>query len=165
MSSLIYFCQYVKGIKPTILYPEKEKLEQLLTITENELGTFQLVDPSEYEKFPIEEIRQQHTKVAGAYGYILEIGGKRIYYSGDTKTISEKVIQEFREGKLDEFYQDVSRYDTPAHISIEEIKRIFNQSERSKITCMHFDDEITMQMAECVGFNVARVKGLRELER
>ncbi|MCI9087205.1 MAG: hypothetical protein HFJ32_01390 [Clostridia bacterium] len=54
MSSLIYFCQYVKGIKPTILYPEKEKLEQLLTITENELGTFQLVDPSEYEKFPIE---------------------------------------------------------------------------------------------------------------
>ena len=30
---------------------------------------------------------------------------------------------------------------------------------------MHFDDEITMQMAECLGFNVARVKGLRELER
>ena len=75
------------------------------------------------------------------------------------------MIQEFREGKLDEFYQDVSRYDTPAHISIEELKRIFNQSERSKITCMHFDDEITMQMVECVGFNVARVKGLRELER
>ena len=30
---------------------------------------------------------------------------------------------------------------------------------------MHFDDEVTMQMAECLGFNVARVKGLRELER
>jgi len=165
LSSLIYFCQYVKGIKPTIIYPEKEKLEQLLTITENESNTFQLVAQSEYEKFPIEAIRQQHTKVAGAYGYILEIGGKRIYYSGDTKTISPKVIQEFREGKLDEFYQDVSRYDTPAHISIEELKRIFNQSERSQITCMHFDDEITRQMAECLGFNVARVKGLRELER
>ncbi|MCI9039482.1 MAG: hypothetical protein HFJ29_06410 [Clostridia bacterium] len=107
------FCKYVKGIKPTILYPEKEKLEQLLTITENESNTFQLVAPSEYEKFLIEAIR----------------------------------------------------YDTPAHISIEELKRIFSQNERSKITCMHFDDEITMQMAECLGFNVARVKGLRELER
>lgn len=165
LSSLIFFCEYTKGIKPTILYPEKEKLEQLLTITGNEPNTFQIIEPRECEKFQIEAVRQQHTKYVEAYGYIIELGGKRIYYSGDTKTISEKVIREFREGKLDEFYQDVSRYNTPAHMSIEELKRLFNQSERSKITCMHFDDEITRQMAESLGFNVARVKSQREMER
>jgi len=165
LSSLIFFCEYAKGIKPTILYPQKKKLEQFLELTGNEPDTFQIIEPSKCEKFQIEEVKQQHTRFVDAYGYVLELGGKRIYYSGDTKTIPAKVMQEFREGKIDEFYQDVSRYNTLAHMSIEELKQLFSKEERSKITCMHFDDEITRQMAECLGFNIARIKSQREMER
>lgn len=164
LPSLIFFCQFARGIKPTIVYPEKEVLEQFLTIAGNEPKTYQLVQPAECEKIQIEAIKQQHSKFISAYGYVLELGGKKVYYSGDTKTIDQSIMQAFKDGEFDEFYQDVSRYETPAHMNIETLSRIFDEEERKRITCMHFDDEITRQKAESLGFNIAKVRSTREIE-
>lgn len=50
-------------------------------------------------------------------------------------------------------------------MNIETLGALFNKEERNKITCMHFDDEITRTKAECLGFNVSRVNKSMNLER
>lgn len=165
LSSLLFFCEYSKGIVPTVIYPEKNKMNQYLSLVGNEPQTYKLISPRECEKYRIQEIKQEHSKFISAYGYVLELGGKIIYYSGDTKTISKPIIEAFKKGKFDEFYQDTSRYETPVHMNIETLSKLFNERERNKITCMHLDDEITKRKAECLGFDVARVNENLNLER
>lgn len=165
LPSLLFFCEYGKGIIPTVIYPEKRTMNQYLSLVGNEPQAYRLITPKECEKYKIREIKQKHSGFINAYGYILELGERRIYYSGDTKTISKLVVEDFRAGDLDEFYQDVSRYDTPAHMNIETLSKLFNKEERNKITCMHFDDDITKNKAECLGFNISRVNEYRDLER
>lgn len=165
LPSLLFFCEYGKGIIPTVIYPEKSTMEQYLSLVGNEPQAYKIISPEEYEKYKIEEIKQEHSEFINAYGYILELEERKIYYSGDTKTISKSVLEAFRAGKLDEFYQDVSRYDTPAHMNIETLSELFNEEERNKITCMHFDDDITRSKAECLGFNISRVDEYRNLEK
>lgn len=165
LSSLLFFCEYRKGIIPTVIYPEKSTMSQFLSLVGNEPQAYKLITPSECEEYRIHEINQEHSGFINAYGYVLRIGDRCIYYSGDTKTIPQSIIESFRNGKIDEFYQDVSRYDTPAHMNIETLSRLFHKDERNKITCMHFDDDITKNKAECLGFNISRISEYRNLER
>lgn len=165
LSSLLFFCEYGKGIIPTVIYPEKDKMSEYLSLVGNEPQAFRLITPKEYERYKIQEIKQKHSAFIHAYGYILELGGRRIYYSGDTKTISRTVIEAFRAGDIEEFYQDVTRYDIPAHMNIETLSNLFHEGERKKITCMHFDDEITKNKAECLGFDISKINEYKVLER
>lgn len=165
LSSLLFFCEYIKGVIPTIIYPEKNVMSQFLSLVGNEPQAYKLITPQECEEYKIHEIQQEHSEFINAYGYILELEGKRIYYSGDTKTISKPIIDAFRAGKIDEFYQDVSRYDTPTHMNIDALSKLFSEDERKQITCMHFDDDITKNKAECLGFNISRISEYREFER
>lgn len=165
LSSLLFFCEYGKGIIPTVIYPEKNTMSQYLSLVGNEPQAYQLISPKECTKYKIQEIKQKHSKFINAYGYVLELNGRKIYYSGDTKTISENIIEAFRNKEIDEFYQDTSRYETPAHMNVETLSGLFNQEERNRITCMHFDDEITMNKAECLGFNISKVNEDRVIER
>lgn len=165
LPSLLFFCEYRKGIIPTVIYPEKSTMSQFLSLVGNEPQAYKLITPSECEEYRIHEINQEHSGFINAYGYVLRIGDRCIYYSGDTKTIPQPIIESFRNGKIDEFYQDVSRYDTPAHMNIETLSRLFHKDERNKITCMHFDDDITKNKAECLGFNISRISEYRNWER
>lgn len=165
LSSLLFYCEYGKGIVPTVIYPEKSTMQQYLSLVGNEPQAYKLINPTECENYRIKEIKQEHSKFINAYGYILDLEGRKIYYSGDTKTIQKPIIEAFREGRFDDFYQDVSRFETPAHMNIETLGALFNKEERNKITCMHFDDEITRTKAECLGFNVSRVNKSMNLER
>lgn len=165
LPSLLFFCEYGKGIIPTVIYPEKDIMSQYLSLVGNEQQAYKLISPKECEKYKIQEIKQKHSKFINAYGYVLELDEKRIYYSGDTKTIPQNIMEEFKNRKVDEFYQDTSRYETPAHMNIETLSKLFNQEERNRITCMHFDDEITRNKAECLGFNISKVNKCKELER
>lgn len=165
LSSLLFYCEYGKGIVPTVIYPDKSSMQQYLSLVGNEPQAYKLINPTECENYRIKEIKQEHSKFINAYGYILDLEGRRIYYSGDTKTIQMPIIEALKKGVFDEFYQDVSRFETPAHLNIETLSNLFNKEERKKITCMHFDDEITKTKAESMGFSIAKVKNNKDIER
>lgn len=158
LSSLIFYCKYIKKIVPTIIYPEKEVMKQYLNIVGNEDDSYNLSTPKEYSTYPILDIKQKHTDYINAYGYVINIENKKIYYSGDTKTISPVIIKKLQNGELDYFYQDVSRFDTPAHISIDELANLITPEHRHKVTCMHFDDKLTVEKAKQLGFNISKVR-------
>ena len=42
-----------------------------------------------------------------AYGYIIKLDGKTIYYSGDTRSLPDEVFDLLIKGNIDYFFQDV----------------------------------------------------------
>lgn len=157
LPSLIFFCKFVKNIVPTVIYPNTYVMKQYLSITGVSDDLYNLIKPEEYEDYKIESIRQQHVIDIDAYGYIMTIDNKRIFYSGDSKTLNYLILNDFLAGHFDYFYHDISRYETPAHMNIKELAKLVPEEKRRKVTCMHLDDEKTLKMAESLGFKVAVV--------
>lgn len=145
LPSLLFYVEFFYRIKPTIIYPEKEKMEQFLKLSGNHPEWFNIVKPDEFKNYRIEAVQQLHSDYINAYGYIIEIADKIIYYSGDSKNINENVLYMFINGQIDYFYQDVSRYETSAHMNIEDLAKIIPENRREDINCMHFDDKETQR--------------------
>jgi len=158
LPSLLFFCQYALGIKPTVIYPDKETIGEYLKLSGNEPDEFKIVCPNEYEKFSVIDIEQEHSKFIKAYGYLLNIDGKTIYYSGDAHTINPLVLERFNNGQIDYFYQDVTRYENFAHMNIDALNEIILPQYKDKVICMHFDDDIIKEKTERLGFKCATVE-------
>ncbi|MDR1003292.1 MAG: MBL fold metallo-hydrolase [Oscillospiraceae bacterium] len=158
LPSLLFACQFGLQIKPTVIYPEKEVISDYLRTTGNEQDEFLLATPEEYERFDIRYVRQNHSKFINAFGYLLCIDGKTIYYSGDAHDINPEILNKLNVGEIDEFYQDVTRYDNSAHLNIDRLNEIVLPKNRDKVICMHFDDGFTKEKARELGFKCAETE-------
>ena len=151
LGSLMFYCDKI-GIKNiNIMYPDLDKLDQLIKIFGVNKCNYKLIRPSD---LGITEILQKHSFMR-CYGYILHINEKKIYYSGDTKSIPEFVVDLLLNGEIDYFYQDVRITENDYHISFDELVRLIPENHRGKVKCMHYGcedvDEITKK-----GFSIAK---------
>lgn len=154
LPSLLFYIEFLYKIKPTIIYPEKEKIDIFLKISGNDSKWFNLVRPDEFNKFKIDAIEQVHSDNINAYGYLICLDGFKIYYSGDSKRINKDILSMFLNNEIDFFYQDVSKYKTPAHMYIGDLVKIIPENRRQEINCMHFDDEATRNLVLQENFKV-----------
>lgn len=169
LPSLIFYLHYVKNICPRIIFYSNRLMVNYLDIcgVGRELYTHypKLTGGKLYYTMPLEVIFQEHANLEHAYGYVLNIAGYTVYYSGDTTFINQNVLELFRENQkwfhksygINEFYQDVTKYENDAHMNILKLAEIIKPEERSRITCMHFDDDETIEIARNYGFNIAEV--------
>ncbi len=149
LSSLLLYLKFIKKIRPTIIYNEKEKIKLFLNLTGIDYTELNIVNTHEFQKFKIEAIEQIHSKELTSYGYLINIDGKIIYYSGDSKEISEDIYKKFMNDEIDYFYQDVSKNNSKAHMFIEDLEKMIPLEKRHKVNCMHFqDDEIKELLAK-----------------
>ena len=100
-----------------------------------------------------------HSANISAYGYEIVIEGKTAYYSGDTHILPEDILRKFLSGEYDAFYHEVTRYENQVHHHIDSLKQEIPKEKRGGVTCMHLDDEKTMQMAREAGFCVPVIFG------
>lgn len=162
LPSLIFYLHFLKGIKPTIWFPNDDIVKWLeLGNVPKELYNYMLAQDN--EKF-LYVIKQKHTIVESAYGYVMKIQDKWIYYSGDANSF--ELLLEERAGDvfwidknivISHIYHDATKYLNDAHVNIFELLKIFPRTIRENITLMHFDDEETIQIARKYGFKVASV--------
>lgn len=154
LPSLLFYFELISKIKPTIIYPERDQMQLFLTLSGNDSNFYFLKTPDEFNDYQIKEIKQVHAKHINAYGYLIYLNNQVIYYSGDAKNIRDDILKMFMNDEIDYFYQDVSTHNIPAHLHLEELKAIIPINKRSKITCMHFNDEETEAAALNNGFSV-----------
>jgi ribonuclease BN (tRNA processing enzyme) len=153
LPSLLFACEYIFKIRPTVIYPEKQVMTDYFRLTGNDQEKFNLITPDEYSRYSIIPIQQEHSEFINAYGYLMNIKGNSIYYSGDAHTISPNILQMLNNGQIDYFYQEISRYDNTAHMHIDTLNKIILPQNKSKVICMHFDDNYTKERAEQLGFS------------
>ena len=107
LGSLISYTYFVLGKKVRVIHPE-ESVRQLLDLTGIDRNAYYFEQCTRYESDGIvfEAVPVRHAEDMNCYGYIIEDGGRRIYYSGDSYEIPEHVINGFLERRIEKIYQD-----------------------------------------------------------
>jgi len=98
----------------------------------------------------------EHVPTLSCFGYVLELEGKRVYYSGDCKMIPDDVLAQLKDGDIDLFYQDTCKadYEGNVHVSLRLLTELIPAELRSKVYCMHLDAAFSREEAAALGFNV-----------
>lgn len=164
LSSLIYYCYYIEHIVPNVYFPNKDlyvflkfqgnldgrdyKFHMLHIDTDNfiEIGNVKIIKP----------IKVEHVKELNCFGYLMDIGGELIWYSGDCRSISDFI----KDSNIDIFYQDtcLADYDGNVHTSLRSLCQSVPEKKRNKVYCMHIDCNELIERAEKEKFNVVSIQ-------
>lgn len=155
IGTLLFYLDKI-GIKDTsIIYPNKKSLTLLLKLFGVQKCNYEVLSPSEEEDFNIREIKQSHSFME-AYGYLMRIDDKTIYYSGDTKSLSNEVLEMLMSNEIDYFYQDIREGINDYHISLEELNGLVPIEYRDKIQCMHISESINRDEITRAGYRLVK---------
>jgi ribonuclease BN (tRNA processing enzyme) len=167
LGDLIFYCHFGLQLKPTLFFPKPELLNNLLTCLGVEPFMFGLQSGLEasfsggaFLGARIRFIPVTHVDTLPTFGFILELEGKRCYYSGDSNRINPEIIEMLAHGSLDLMYQDTCEadYDGNPHLSLRRLAETIPQSLRNKVYCIHSDRQFNREEAVKLGFNVVETK-------
>lgn len=107
----------------------------------------------------IRYIETKHYDGLNCYSIIFNTDNGIVFYSGDTREITQlKAIIESGEN-IDKIYMDVSSVDFPSnpHLYIGILEEQLPIELKNKTYCMHFNDDKCIELAYAIGFNVVEV--------
>jgi len=162
LSQLVMYLLYKCGVKPTIVFPDRD-VRELLRITG--------VGPDMYDHIPgrgaelpegvrVRYMESSHVDTINCYSFELSIPGEgEIYYSGDSGAIPKPVLDKFLAGGYTALYQDTCGERIPGrvHLNIEDLYRIIPDDKRDMVHCIHLDPLLTEEKVRRRGFVPAEI--------
>lgn len=133
LSQFILYMWFVFHKKITVV-SKCEKIKLLLDIEGTDSDWYYLTDNA----LGIEFIRTEHVAQMDAYGFKINVNGKKLVYTGDTCTLDPYMPYL---DDCDEFYVDTSKFGG-VHLKFEDIKDRLSEikSKGTDIYLMHIDD-------------------------
>ena len=107
-------------------------------------------------KVNVSAVIQNHVNKIKSCGYIVSFNNKKFFYSGDSNSIPDIVLNNI--DSFDEIYQDtcgLDYFDNP-HLSFEKLQRFIPIQYRHKIYCMHIDEKLSEDDIINAGFNITQ---------
>lgn len=164
LGEVIFYNHYILKNKVNVIYPDKEHMTQFLLNIGVSKEMYHLISNTDLEiqdevfgKLSIEYMPVSHVDTIEAYGFIMQLDEKNIYYSGDSNTINEQVLNKLEKGEIDRIYQDTCGldYEENPHLAFDKLKQLIAKPYRGKVYCMHLDKQL--ERAEIIkeGFNAA----------
>lgn len=134
LSQLILYLWFIYK-KRTNVITNCVHMKEYLEITGTPSVAYEIRNSIENLRF----IKTEHTDYLDAYGFVLNIDGKKILYTGDTQVLTPFLPYL---DNLDELYIDVSKFGG-AHLKIDDILDDLKQikAKEIKIIPMHMDDK------------------------
>ncbi|WP_163195787.1 MBL fold metallo-hydrolase [Clostridium thermarum] len=166
LGDLIFYTYYMLQMKTTIIYPDLGTLAQLLNllgVTAEFYDTQAIKDGvgvvNPFLDLKLEYVVQQHTSNLNCYGYLITSDKYKLFYSGDSRNIPDRVLQSLSDHEIDFLYQDTCSYDGPdiPHLSLNMLAQIIDPALRNKVYCMHLDPSFDTNKAKSLGFNVVEI--------
>lgn len=156
LSSLIYYCYYVKHINIKIFFPDIEELVSFLSLNGNQVDKeYSLWNNPRY----VCTVPVKHIEGMNCYGYVILYDDKQIYYSGDCSEIPKEILEDISHYTFDEIYQDTCLldYEGNVHLSLKKLCEYVPREFRDKIYCMHIDSDELISKAKDEDFNVVEI--------
>lgn len=165
LGDLIFYVFYAMKMKAAVYTPDTENLSQLLKYmgVKDEVydlikleGEHEIID--ENLQITVQACKTIHTESLNSYGYLMNMEGSKLFYSGDSREIPSDIIKLLGQGHLDRLYQDTCGYDFEGnpHMSFDSLCAAIGMELRSKVYCMHLDEDFDRTKALEKGFNVVR---------
>lgn len=143
---------------PTPLEKDLEMILDLMGVTKDLYTLTEMTGSYETNVCGIASISPHpvgHIDRLSAYGYILQIGKKKLYYSGDSNEIPDIILEKLLSGDLNYLYQDtcMADYEGNPHLPLRKLGQIIPPNDRNKVYCMHLDEEFAIEEAKSLGFH------------
>jgi phosphoribosyl 1,2-cyclic phosphodiesterase len=161
LSSLIYYCYFMKHIKPKVYFPNTDLYFFLKLQGHKEHVEYDFIEMQEDTCCGICRVSPfsaRHKNGIDAFSYLLFIKDNIIWYSGDTNDL--KYLLECVTLDYDEIYQDTCllNYENNPHVSIKKLCDGIPIEMRHKIYCMHLDSNELISLVKENGFNVVDIE-------
>lgn len=168
LGTLILYCYFNIKVKVNIILPRnalhKEDIKNLARIFGCTEEMYDIIDEEEYDNkyktfTKIRYERTNHVLQICSYGILFETSDGLVYYSGDTKEIDNVKQIIYNNQKIDKIYMDVTTVDSPdnVHVNIGYLNKEIQKELKSKVYCMHLDNDECIEAAKEYGFNVVEV--------
>ncbi|MEW6548517.1 MAG: MBL fold metallo-hydrolase [Spirochaetota bacterium] len=146
LGSLISYSYYVAGKKIRVCHP-LDTVVGLLDLLGIQRRCYEFVRLEEGKAADLGEglratpLKVEHVEDMTCFGYILDDGAERIYFSGDAKNIPGEVVAGLASGYIRRIYQDTSakESDHPTHATISYLEKTIDPALRSRVFCIHLD--------------------------
>ncbi|MBD3108587.1 ribonuclease Z [Bacillus sp. AGMB 02131] len=153
--------------KVTIITPKAltEDVKVILAkegVPENQYTSIEIEDSYSPENLLgityIKPYQVQHVPHLKCFAYLLEIDGRKVYYSGDCNMVPDDILEEMLAGNIDLFYQDTSKADFEGnvHLSLRKLTELIPEQLRNRVYCMHLDQAFSVEEANELGFRVVQ---------
>lgn len=170
LADMILYTYYSHGefAKPkvTVYSPERTYIDTILSLSGIDLEIhceMKILEPLKLNTinmngYVVNPIPTKHVGEIHSYGYLLDLNGVGIYYSGDTSSISDYELSSINEELYDYVYIDSCKadYDGNVHLSLRRLTELIEPEARHKVWCMHLDNGFDVQEAKQLGFNVTK---------
>lgn len=166
LGDLIFYSYYILKHKAKVFFPQKAVMENFLTNVgvSSEQYEFDSSKTSEINdvnlgKVNIYFLPVTHTNTIPAYGFIMNLNESAFYYSGDSNNLSSEIIYKLKSGEIKRAYHDTCGLDYAdnPHLSIKKLCEMVPEELRSRVYCMHLDENITEEEIKERGFNIAHL--------
>lgn len=163
LPSILSYCYYVLEKKVTVIHPDSGPKELLAGMGVGpEVYHYLEQEDMWIDGLRIQAVPVKHDETLRCYGYLLELEGEKVYYSGDSYEVPQAVETEFLLGGIDRLYQDTTEHVTerPSHCPLETLEQIFPRRVRPRVYCMHFSNDFRKKIRE-KGFGFVAVNELQ----
>lgn len=159
LEPFLYWIHYFSSKKINIFYPNKDNLHQLLVLTGIDFDFEILDDYSLVKDFKIEPVKVEH--INNSYAYFVYMKDFAFYYSGDTSVLLDRAVSEYKSGKINEIYHEVTiSLNARIHTHLSVLEKAFSLEERKNVYLMHLANEETVKQGELKGFGIAKEEAI-----
>lgn len=166
LGDIIFYVYYILKNRVNIFHPNKQHMENFLSCIGVNKDMY-ILNSLDNEDIKVDEIgavniefmKSTHVEEIPAYSFIMNIGGKKFYYSGDSSDLPRVIIDKLRNADIQRIYQDTSGLDFPGcvHMPFRKLCEVVQKDIRSNVFCMHLDKSITKETIVNQGFNVVEI--------
>ncbi|GAE87686.1 metal-dependent hydrolase [Acetivibrio straminisolvens JCM 21531] len=159
---MVFYSYYIKNLRPKILFPDKNLIDVILgsmgvrTNFYEVLSSVDTVIKNNDFNMEVSFRKCSHVDSIPSYGVLFKLDGSTLYYSGDSNSISNFVLEGLEKGSIDFLYQDTCGidYSENPHFYLGRLAKLIKPELRHKVYCMHIDPEFNRDEALELGFNV-----------
>lgn len=141
LASLISYSYCVLGKQVLLVHPVDTVVEMLRL--QGIAASFYEYRPALPEDYPVraEALEVDHAPDMRCFGYFLYDQEHRIFYSGDTSRLHERVREALLAGELDRVYHDVASHESASHCYVQRILDAVPKPLLGRIHAMHLDSD------------------------
>lgn len=173
LGSLVAYCYFVEQITCRIVYGETYHRDEIIAVLETfgcDEYQYDLVEEITLAKkchstafTAVDYVKIEHCPELASWAIMFDTPEGSVFYSGDTcdKDLISHIVNSWKVGlrAIDKFYVDTTSADYPGnvHLYVGTLAAIVPPELRSKVYCMHVNDDGCIAMAKQAGFNVVEV--------
>ena len=160
LGSLLSYCYFIQNKKVGEVIHPTDHVKKFLDIVGIDKALYNYKTSLNDENISVEPIIVPHVEDMVSYGYLITVGDKKVFYSGDCARIPDVILEKYLNGEIDEMYLDISskKSSHAAHGNIFDLEEMIPFEKRKWVYCMHLDRDYRDMMKE-KNFGIIKIEG------